>query len=87
MALPAADERAKDTGRADGRQAEFTLAQRKKNHRHAALPFLVVCREAPVGVEPTMTDLQSVALATWPRRQGLVADRPPPKNHSIRFDQ
>ena len=25
--------------------------------------------KAPVGVEPTMTDLQSVALATWPRSQ------------------
>ena len=26
-------------------------------------------KKAPVGVEPTMTDLQSVALATWPRSQ------------------
>ena len=25
--------------------------------------------EAPVGVEPTMADLQSAALATWLRRQ------------------
>ena len=24
-------------------------------------------KEAPVGVEPTMADLQSAALATWPR--------------------
>ena len=29
--------------------------------------------EAPVGVEPTMTDLQSVALATWPRSQRTVS--------------
>jgi hypothetical protein len=36
---------------------------------------LVVGKEAPVGVEPTMTDLQSVALATWPRRhESLPAD-------------
>lgn len=32
------------------------------------------CREAPVGVEPTMTDLQSVALATWLRSR-LSLDR------------
>ena len=25
-------------------------------------------REAPVGFEPTMADLQSAALATWPQR-------------------
>jgi hypothetical protein len=29
--------------------------------------------KAPVGVEPTMTDLQSVALATWPRSQRTVS--------------
>ncbi len=29
-------------------------------------------REAPVGFEPTMADLQSAALATWPRRLRCV---------------
>ena len=29
-------------------------------------------QEAPVGVEPTMTDLQSVALATWLRSRQTV---------------
>ena len=34
-------------------------------------------REAPVGVEPTMVDLQSTALATWRRRrtQGEAEDK------------
>ena len=31
--------------------------------------FRAECKEAPVGVEPTMADLQSAALATWLRRQ------------------
>ncbi len=33
--------------------------------------------EAPPGLEPGMTDLQSVALATWPRRLILVQEKYP----------
>lgn len=29
--------------------------------------------KATVGVEPTMSDLQSDALASWPRRQSIFA--------------
>ena len=49
-------------------QPEFTKSQtpRKTKSRKG------FGKEAPVGVEPTMTDLQSVALATWPRSQRVI---------------
>jgi hypothetical protein len=38
---------------------------RLKEESNETLP----AKEAPVGVEPTVVDLQSTALATWRRRQ------------------
>ncbi len=44
----------------NARKSSFSLEKRRKNG--------VKRREAPVGFEPTMADLQSAALATWLRR-------------------
>ena len=48
---------------------DFHMAQSNEKPLAKRMPCKGLYRKAPVGVEPTMTDLQSVALATWPRSQ------------------
>ena len=49
-------------------QTVQTVGNNRVKRRHTT-PCDGVRQEAPVGFEPTMADLQSAALATWPRRQ------------------
>lgn len=58
----------------------------KKSGKNRIVLFGEITKEASVGVEPTIADLQSAALATWPRRLNqlsvlIAAEKP---NHHQR---